>query len=77
MYSTAQRQLDKHTRVTRVSHACDSHCTREWVCVHSRVVARALASALIATRVLAHARVREYNVVISLQAWPNVPIKEH
>ena len=28
MYSTAQRQLNKHTRATRVRHACDTRATR-------------------------------------------------
>ena len=61
------------TRVTRVwlatVLASGCACTREWLREHSQVHWLLLASA--------RAHVREYNVIISLQAWPNVPIKEH
>ena len=50
------------SEATWQTHAC-----------HTRVTRTVLASGCACTR----ARVREYNVIISLQAWPNVPIKEH
>ena len=63
MYSTAQRQLNKHTRATRVEHACDTRATR-------------VGHACACTKFYVRARAHYAYVIPLLISWASVIAKE-